>query len=275
MVTRILRGAALAVLVLLFAVGVGAQGIIDWHDHPAEFMAKVLNGEHRGASYVLLHGENPDIQGSVEEDIWSYGGDLNWDSGAVTLYISSTVGGDTMDVLVEGLDANGDEVSETETLAGLTFTPLTQTFWRVHRATIQGGTPPTGDVYVHIDSVDGDANGIPDTAQTDTRAFIAAGEEIGNNGFYTCPRAKTCYAIDLHCHGGLITNNGDCRYFSRESSSDPWVENAHTDSNSNGVFSSTLVIRWEALADMKASGIVDGAVARVFDARALILIYDN
>jgi hypothetical protein len=265
---------AAAVGLLLLPITVGAQGNIDWKDHPAEFVGKLLNGEEQGTSTFDVIAQNPDIQGGIEEDLWDYGAAIQWPASAETMYISSSDNSDTMDLLVEGLDGTGAEVSETETLAGFTSTVLTQTFWRVHRATIQGGTPPTGNVYVSIDT-DAGGDGIPDTLPGDIRAYIAAGTEVTNQGFYTCPLAKTCYAINLHCEGGLSTDDATCFVRTRESASDPWVTSYQNDASTNGDLPATSAVRWSALEDMKLSGVCSGGTARTFDGRALILSYDD
>jgi hypothetical protein len=76
MVSQLLRAAAIAALVLLFAAVTSAQTKIEWPGHPSEYLAKVLNGEYRGVTAGTVIGRNDDIDAGVNEDVWNYNGTM-------------------------------------------------------------------------------------------------------------------------------------------------------------------------------------------------------
>jgi hypothetical protein len=274
MVKRITTFVVAAAMLLLFAVGAGAQGVFDLPGGTdLETMGKLANGEMAGVTSWNLIGMNEDADSAAAEDIWDYGGEANWPSGAETLYASSDAAGDTMDLLIEGLDASGDEVSDTVTLAGLTFTAVTQTFWRVHRVTVQGSTANVGNIYVHIDDVDAAvADGIPDTPQTDTRAYIPIDRLQSSNGFFTCPNDRSCYAIESDAGGGEFSNANLTWIFTRATVAAGWVM------VSNGLAPQITrlrgVHRFGELEDLRFR-VHSGADNKAYNAQALILIFEN
>lgn len=274
MVTRLLRSAAAVALVLLFAAIAPAQGDLDWEGHPATFMGKLENGERPGDEYYRLVGVNADIDIAAEEDIWDLGGDLNWDASAVQMYYSSSNGADGMDITIEGLGPLGVAQTATETLNGQTFEATADTWLRIHRVTIVGGAAPAGDVYVHIDPVDGDANGIPDTLQTDTRAQLLAGNYRSYSGFYTCPALMACFVIEPSVGGSVTFNPGLGYMLKRDSVTDPWVRAWQKDTPySLGYTPATFALKLDALEEIRFVGdaLADNST---FYASAFILIYE-
>ena len=275
MVTRRVRWLLIAALLSLFSVGAVAQGIIDWGNHPAEFMGKLLNGELTGVSYFMVSGLNSDIDVASEEDVWDLGGNLNFPAAAEQLYISSSNAADTMNLYIEGLNGSGVEVTETKQLAGLTFTATANIYWRVHRVTAIGATAPAGTVYVHIDSVDGDANGIPDTLQTDTRALISAASFQTNSGFFACPASRTCFVLHPDCGGSVSFTPGLGYLLHRTSAAGPWVRAWRTTSPYLlGQLPAMFALKLDALDEIRFRGkaLADNST---FGASALILIYET
>jgi len=117
---------------------------------------------------IAKFGRNADVDAA--EDIWSLGGTYTFASSAETLYISSDTGGDTKNVTVVGLNADGLEVSDTKALNGQSGVALAGTWLRVYRAYISDTALPTGDVYVGTEAAP--TGGVP--ALANTRAHIAA-----------------------------------------------------------------------------------------------------
>jgi len=112
-----------------------------------DWATKIANGNLSESKVIHKFGSNPDV-GVTMEDIWSTGGVYTWLQTAVQLEAISTSTDDTLTgsgaqkLVVEGLDANFNEVSSTINMNGTSAsTATTQTFKRVHRAYVsQTGT---------------------------------------------------------------------------------------------------------------------------------------
>jgi hypothetical protein len=150
---------------------------------------------------VNKFGRNQDAD-TTEDSIWEgsdVGGPIRCfdvlGTTAAALYISSDHQDDAgLDVTVEYLDSDWDVNTITQTLGAVangTATEFVQlgseTILRVNRA-YATDTALTGNVYIHIDSVDAAAkDGIPDTILTDLVAVITAGENQTLQACYTVP----------------------------------------------------------------------------------------
>jgi hypothetical protein len=160
-----------------------------------------------GTNTVNKFGNNLDVD-AAEESIWD-ADDLNsnaagparcWtnlSSTAKALYISSDDENDASDnddvqFAVEGLDSSWDPKTETgvqlgvASAGGTVFAQIGTTTWlRVNRAYVTSTNAPTGNIYIHDDATDADADGIPDEIATDTVAVITAGESQTLQACYT------------------------------------------------------------------------------------------
>jgi hypothetical protein len=150
---------------------------------------------------VNKFGRNQDAD-TTEDSIWDgsdVGGPIRCfdviGTTAVNLYISSDDENDAaLEVTVEYLDSSWDAQTVTQALgavANATATEFVQLggekIMRVNRA-YATDTALTGNVYIHIDSVDAAAkDGIPDTILTDLVAVITAGENQTLQACYTVP----------------------------------------------------------------------------------------
>jgi len=119
-------------------------------------------------------GRNSDVDAA--EDIWSAGGDYTFAASAETLYVSSSDGGDTMDVTVVGLDADGVETTATVTLAGQAGVVLPGTWLRTYRAYISGATAPAGDVYVGTEAAP--TVGVPAAGNVRAKIDVGVGQTL-------------------------------------------------------------------------------------------------
>ena len=125
--------------------------------------------------------------GATREVIWSKSGTYTFLDEAVILNIvSSDVGDDVAGVgiqkiMIEGLDANYDEISEEISLDGTTNVKSTKKFLRVNK------------VYTSQVGANGDAEGnidIADTTETDYVAYIPAGYNESLQAVFTVPARK-------------------------------------------------------------------------------------
>lgn len=139
----------------------------------------------------LKYGYNPLII-NVEETIWDVGGAYSWIATAAPLVATSASGATDSGVtgVVEGLDADYNEISETFTLnASGTYT-TTASFYRVHRAYVTGSTAPAGNINFTIGAT--------------TYARITAGENQTLMAVYTVPAGHALYISN-----GITTHGTD------------------------------------------------------------------
>lgn len=139
----------------------------------------------------LKYGYNPLII-NVEETIWDVGGAYSWIATAAPLVATSASGATDSGVtgVVEGLDADYNEISEAFTLnASGTYT-TTASFYRVHRAYVTGSTAPAGNINFTIGAT--------------TYARITAGENQTLMAVYTVPAGHALYISN-----GITTHGTD------------------------------------------------------------------
>lgn len=144
-------------------------------------------------------GHNPDVDtGTDPEEVWNGPtATYNWPPDDSTLRVSSDDADDTEELLIQGLDEDRHLTEELVTLDGLTFVEVPGTWDRVYRATPTGSTELVGNVYIHTDDVDGDANGIPDTL-SQTHGFIIAGQQGTEQTPFSTPADFDCAIVDVY-----------------------------------------------------------------------------
>jgi hypothetical protein len=154
---------------------------------------------------------------STGETIWAQGGNYTWQAAAATISVTSsstdddstpTPGTGALTVVVEGLDANYAEQSETVTLNGTTVVNTDNTYLRVHRmyvATAGTGLTNAGVIYAATSGDTYTTPGVPNTA-TKIVSTIAAGEGQTLQAFYTIPAGYTGYLTDVMA-GSVEANN--------------------------------------------------------------------
>ncbi len=177
------------------------------------FELSLMMGEIPGYSTVDKFGENPDIDtGSTPEDICEIGGLYNYDAVGTAPIVSliSDDPADTMDIEVQGLDINGDSVSQTITLTGTTRKALDTPLWRVFRMSNEGTINISGIVYCYIGT-----GGVP--ALADRRAVINDGNNQTLMALYTVPKGKVgfLYKGELGASRSNISGEAQTAYYSR------------------------------------------------------------
>jgi len=159
-----------------------------------DFNLQVARGQIQGHKTLFKFGNNEDINGSLET-IWSYGGLYVYPTSAIQMKVSSTSANDTSDgtgartIVVSGLNATYDEVSETVVLNGQTAVLTTTTFIRVFRSfVVTAGTGATaaGTIYIGTGTV---TVGVPATVY----AQIVLGENQTLMAIWTVPAGYTLY----------------------------------------------------------------------------------
>lgn len=163
-------------------------------------------GDLAGYSGVVKFGAVYGTNAATMSTIWSAADtsgtelyDWTWSAGVLTVVSSS--GSDTTTMVVEGLDASYNEVSETFTLTGATPTAAgSQTFARVNRAYMTGTATNVGKISIK--------------QGTTIVGEIAAdmGQSLTTN--YTVPAGKTAYILAMQASASK-NQVADIFYFQR------------------------------------------------------------
>ena len=160
---------------------------------------RISAGQQTGYSKINKFGAAPDFDtGDGEVTIWDGAEDNTaWElmnyvysTTADIDSISSSDSGDTQDIEVQGLDTNGDLVTQTVTLNGQTRVALTTSLLRVFRAKNVGSTNLAGHVFVYVNGAL--TGGVPNT-NADIRAVIQPENNQTEMALYTIPSGKKGY----------------------------------------------------------------------------------
>ena len=148
--------------------------------------------------FIRKFGYNADVDAftGADEDIIAAGGDQYWPAAAVAaanIDIASSDAADTSagtgarTIVIEGLDADGVEQSETIILSGTTDVHPVNDYLRIHRAYVE--TVGTGGVNAGAITID-DGTG--------TFAVIPAGKGQTQQATYTVPTGYTAWGMHVH-----------------------------------------------------------------------------
>ena len=148
------------------------------------FGLAVQRGSVTNFSGIQKFGRNPAVS-TAEETIANQGGIYSYIStaGTATVTSSNTGSDNNGTVLIEGLDANYDIVSETATIGG---SATTQTFQRINRATLitaNTGTSNVGNISITVDST--------------TAGYIPANYGQTLQSVYTIPAKHRAYLVQI------------------------------------------------------------------------------
>lgn len=154
------------------------------------FLHDVAKGNIWDSRALNIFGFNRTV-GTSFETLWDDGGNYTYPSSAVTMDVVSTSASDTMDVKINGLDANYAEISETVTLTGTTAVTTTASFLRINSAIILAGSN-VGDISI--------------TNGGTKYAFIGATIGTTQSSVYTVPAGHSIYLFRIDVTSG--TNNG-------------------------------------------------------------------
>jgi hypothetical protein len=177
------------------------------------FDLKVTQGLIDGHSSVDKFGENPEIDtGTTPEDIWELGGLYNYDADGTAPIVSlvSDNASDTIDIEVQGLDIDGELVSQIVTLNGTNRVALTTPLWRVFRMFNADNVDLVGTCYCYVGT-----GGVPTAANT--RAIIENGNNQTLMALYTVPNGKVGFLYRGEIGASRVQTAGaiQAAYFSR------------------------------------------------------------
>lgn len=146
-----------------------------------DHFSRVARSEVAGNMFIEKFGRNTTVASGTQETIWDGSSIYSYPSTADITHAISTNANDTMDIEIQGLDANYVLTTQTITLTGDTQVALDTPLIRVFRARILGSVATLGVVS------------ITDNGQNDTYAQIAVGVNQTNMAVYTVPAGKTGY----------------------------------------------------------------------------------
>lgn len=158
------------------------------------FELQVSRGQIQGHRNVTVFGFNPDVD-TTQVSVWPLPSLITFPASAIQMTVSSTSADDTAagtgarTIVVQGLDANYNEVTETVTMNGQTAVTMTASLLRVNYAyvaTAGSGNSAAGDIYIGTGTV---TAGVPATAYD----IIKFDYNATTTGSYTVPAGYTAY----------------------------------------------------------------------------------
>jgi len=158
------------------------------------FDLQVSRGQIQGHRNITVFGFNPDVD-QTQVSVWPLQSLITFPASALQMKVSSTSANDTSagtgarTVVVQGLDANYNEVTETVTLNGQTAVTMTNALLRVNYAyvvTAGSGNSAAGDIYIGTGTV---TSGVPATVYD----IIKFDYNTTTTGSYTVPAGYTAY----------------------------------------------------------------------------------
>jgi hypothetical protein len=160
------------------------------------FGLQVSRGQIMGHRSVVVFGFNPDVD-QTEETVWPSNGVVTHPASATVMKVSSDSASDTAagtgarTVVISGLDANYNEISETVTLNGQTAVNTVNLYLRINDmyvATTGSGLVSAGNIYIGNGVV---TAGVPATLYD----LMYIGYNKRTTGHYTVPAGYTAYMV--------------------------------------------------------------------------------
>ena len=158
------------------------------------FELQVARGQIQGHRNVTVFGFNGDVD-QTQVSVWPLPSLITFPSAALQMTVSSTSANDTAagtgarTVVVQGVDAKYNEVTETVTLNGQTAVTMSASLLRVNYAyvaTAGSGNSAAGDIYIGTGTV---TAGVPATVYD----IIKFDYNTTTTGSYTIPAGYTAY----------------------------------------------------------------------------------
>jgi hypothetical protein len=158
------------------------------------FELQVSRGQIQGHRNVTVFGFNPDVD-TTQVTVWPLPSLITFPVAALQMTVSSSSANDisagtgARTIVVEGLDANYNEVSETVTMNGQTAVTMTTPMLRLNYAYVASagsGNGAAGDIYIGTGTV---TAGVPATVYD----IIKFDYNTTITGSYTVPAGYTGY----------------------------------------------------------------------------------
>lgn len=163
----------------------------------------ISTGYVPGFSRALAFGANYSVSPeTTPEDCWEGGGEYIYDADGVApiTSIASDSSSDTVNILIRGLDVDGNSVSQIKTLTGTDRAELNTPLWRVLSMENIGSINLVGNVFCYI----GDGV-VPSAGDSEIRAIITPGNNKTLMAQITIPNGHVGYI--LQGKAGIQWNN--------------------------------------------------------------------
>lgn len=138
----------------------------------------LAKGQFDGCQPLNLFGFNRAV-GTSYETIWNNSSVYVYPSSALTMSVVSSSGSDTMNVLIQGLDADYLEISDTITLTGTDAVTTSISFFRINSAVILSGNnvgnitiSNGGTTYAYIEATSGLTQGLIFTVPANKKLYL-------------------------------------------------------------------------------------------------------
>ncbi len=177
------------------------------------FQLRVNFGMLEGFSVVDKFGENPDVgTGTAPEDVWEAGGEYIYDADGTAPIVSliSDSAADEQEISVQGLDVEGNLVTQLIKLTGTTRVALDTPLWRVFRMFNNDNVDVAGTVYCYVGT-----GGVP--AAADVRAIIDNGNNQTLMAMFTIPKGFVGFLFrgEIGQSRAQTAGFARCAYYSR------------------------------------------------------------
>ena len=160
------------------------------------FDLQVARGQVYGHSVLNIYGYQAAV-GTSFVPVWEGNSSYTFPSSAIQMHIVSSVNtGDDKTatfILINGLDANYNQISETIKLNGTTAVTTVKSYLRINSMSVTTGAP-TGNIT------------LKDTSDTTLYAEILAGNGRTLMGIYTVPAGYTFYLSRIDINTSLNAN---------------------------------------------------------------------
>lgn len=173
-----------------------------------DFALQVSRGQIPGHRAVTVFGFINDVD-QTEVTVWPYTGLMTHPATAIALKVSSSNAADTSagtgarTVLIQGLDADYNEISEVVTLNGQTAVTTAKSYLRINYATVAttgSGQSAAGDIYMGAGTV---TAGVPATVYN----LIKFNYNDTVTGHYTVPAGYTGYLMQGMFTAGQLSGS--------------------------------------------------------------------
>ena len=172
---------------------------------------QVARGLVTGASVVNIYGYQPSV-GTTFIPVWENATTYTYPGSASTMLLYSSSASDTaVSVLISGLDASYNNLSETKVLTnGTTGVTTANSYLRINSIQITGSNNAVGTIY------------LSNAGKTTTYAQITAGNGKNQAMIYTVPNGYTFYLTRVNAYtnqvGNLSSSYCTYRVFTQNSS---------------------------------------------------------
>lgn len=177
------------------------------------FDLQVARGQIQGHSTVNIYGFQVSVT-TTNIPVWEVAGAYAYPASATTMHLASSVNtGDDLSgttIIIRGLDANYEQISETLALTGTTVAVTTKSYLRINSMAVTAGSP-TGTIT------------LKNTANSVTYAQINPSIGRSQMSIYTVPAGYTFYLSRIDA------------YTSANGSSADWVQYRNVATTSAGV----------------------------------------